>query len=111
MYADPPSNSRVNIGPESGFKSVPEESDPKPETKDWLVEDFPVALRWRCKEAASHEHVPLKIFVQNVMLKAVEEAEGKMLRSADENRQKPVRRSSPPDAGKSPTKNRRNTQA
>jgi hypothetical protein len=75
-----------------------EEDDPKPdaqpETKDWLVEDFPVALRWKCKEAASHRHVPLKKFVQEAMQKAVEQVEAEVLNSANESREEEIRRGS-----------------
>jgi hypothetical protein len=73
-----------------------DDESPKPqpeitETKDWLVEDFPVDLRWRCKKAASHRRAPLKKFVQDVMRKAVEQIEAEMLHSAHEGREKEIR--------------------
>jgi hypothetical protein len=73
-----------------------EKTQTEQEHKDWLIEDFPVDLRWRCKRAASHRRTPLKKFVQDVMKKAVEEAEAEMLHSTNEGRKEEVRRSSAP---------------
>ena len=76
------------------LKHVEEKSNPKPESKHWLVEDFPVDLRWRCKRAASHAHTPLKKFVQKVMREAVEQIEAEMLGSAHESRKEEIRQNS-----------------
>jgi hypothetical protein len=65
-----------------------------PKANSWLVEDFPVDLRWRCRKAASHRQTPLKKFVQDVMRKAVEEVEAEMLHSANEGREKEIRHDS-----------------
>ena len=45
------------------------------ELKDWMLEKFPSALKWRCKAAASRKMITLKEFVKISLLKAVEDAE------------------------------------
>jgi hypothetical protein len=87
------------------------EDDQSPETeelKDWLVEDFPVALRFRLKTAVGHRRTTIKSFVRNTIEEAVEKVETEMLSLANEGRQRSVRRSSPRDAGLAPTKNHEN---
>jgi predicted DNA-binding protein len=56
------------------------------EVKDWLVEDFPVDLRWRLKKVAGHKKTTMKEFVKKTIRKAVEEVEAEMLSSSHEGK-------------------------
>jgi hypothetical protein len=88
------------------------DSEPKPgtaaELKDWLLQNFPVDLRWRCKNVASRKRISLKEFVRTTLLKAVEEAEADMvLDSSHEGKQTKVRGSISQAPRTSPTKARK----
>ena len=73
---------------------VDENANTAPETKNWMIEDFPINLRWRCKRAANHKHVALKQFVREIMQKAVEQVEAEMLGSVHESAKEELRRGS-----------------
>jgi|ERR1017187_3474449 hypothetical protein len=68
------------------------------ELKDWLVEDFPVDLRWRLKKVVGHRKTTIKKFVRQTIQEAVEKVEAEILGLPHEGRPRAVRPSSPPNA-------------
>lgn len=95
------------------------EADEKLKVVEWNLRGFPEDLRATCQKIALDERSTTgkKPRDADIVARLVRQALGipepptPVLNSGNENGKKPVRRSSPSDVRKSPTKNRRNTQA
>jgi hypothetical protein len=70
------------------------------ELKDWLIEDFPVELRWRLKTVASHRKTTIKEYVKKTIREAVEKVESEMLESHGGDREGKAPRSAKPSGRK-----------